>query len=161
MTLWQELTTGKFTLKVFEAGHLFIKEKQQQMIDIICDQLNIIGGILTQKDPSTNFEITWENPEDAQLFWYRPTVHHYMQTKPLDFDMNVRIIREEAAREQYFEIFDSPMKGLCRHFNTYCYSAMTIRSDVPFEKIPEYNKKLSQQIWHHGGYCDAGTAFLA
>ncbi|ETR71534.1 MAG: hypothetical protein OMM_08058 [Candidatus Magnetoglobus multicellularis str. Araruama] len=142
MEAWQELTSGKFTLKVFDAGHLFIKEKQQQMIDIICDHLNIKGGILTQKDSSNNFEITWENPEDAQLFWYRPTVHHYMQTKPLDFDMNVRIIREEAAREKYFEIFDSPMKGLCRHFNTYCYSAMTIRSDVPLEKIPEYNKNF-------------------
>ena len=146
MEAWQELTTGKFTLKVFDAGHLFIKEKQQQMIDIICDQLNIKGGILTQKDLSNNFKITWENPEDEKLFWYRPTVHHYMQTKPLDFDMNVKIIRETSG-ENYHKTFDSPMKGMCRHFNTYCYSGMTIRPDVPFEEISEYNKRFSEQVY--------------
>ncbi|MBF0451645.1 MAG: polyketide synthase dehydratase domain-containing protein [Candidatus Magnetomorum sp.] len=146
MESWKELTTGKFTIKVFDAGHLFIKEKQQQMIDIISHQLNIKGGRMVQEDTLNTFKVIWNNAEDEQLFWYRPTLHHYMQTKPLDFDLNVRIIRE-ATSENYYKTFDSPMKGICRYFNTYCYASMSIRPDIPFEKIPEYNNRFSEQVF--------------
>ncbi|MBF0450679.1 MAG: polyketide synthase dehydratase domain-containing protein [Candidatus Magnetomorum sp.] len=150
MESWKALTTGKFSIKIFDAGHLFIKDKIHQMIDIICNNLNIYTkkkekNMNEMQQEQHHFPVNWDQPGDDQLFWYRPTVHHFSQIKPIEFDMNVRIIREASA-ENYTHYFNSPMKGLCRYLNTFCYVSMTLRPEVPIDKIPEYNKQFSEQI---------------
>ena len=109
------------------------------------EALNKEKNMNEMQQKQDDFQVTWDTPFEEQLFWYRPKVHHFSQMKPIDFDMNVRIIRDASAKN-YNQHFNSPMKGLCKYINTYCYTSLTLRPDVSIEKIPEYNKQFSEQI---------------
>src|ERR1700694_4611199 len=76
-----------------------------------------------------NFPITWELPDDAQLFWFRDQLHLPEPITSLD---------EEFARHVYrgmsliFERYEIPLRVLSRRFNTYFYWAV-----VPVDGTPD------------------------
>ncbi len=78
---------------------------------------------------AANFPITWEPPDDAQLFWFRDQLHLPEPITPLD---------EEFARHVYrgmsviFERYEIPLRVLSRRFNTYFYWAV-----VPVDGTPD------------------------
>ncbi len=70
----------------------------------------------------TNFPITWENPTDADLFWFRENVHFPDPVKPLDHDLCVKGIEIGFSRAAHF--YQIPGETYDRSFNTYIYEAV-------------------------------------
>ncbi|MEA2922877.1 MAG: rifampicin phosphotransferase [Bradyrhizobium sp.] len=77
-----------------------------------------------------NFPISWESPDDAQLFWFRDQLHLPEPITPLD---------EEFARHVYrgmgviFERYEIPLRVRSRRFNTYFYWAV-----APVDGTPDH-----------------------
>src|SRR6202521_1227887 len=76
-----------------------------------------------------NFPITWEPPDDAQLFWIRDQLHLPEPITPLDEEFAEYVYRGMGVISEGDEI---PLRGRSRRFNTYLYWAV-----VPVDGAPE------------------------
>lgn len=74
-------------------------------------------SILTSALQSTGFPVTWDNPEDARLFWTLDRMHWSDPAPMLIMDFAPESGIPAAATE-----YDLPLRFLNRRINTYCYS---------------------------------------
>jgi hypothetical protein len=102
-------------------------------------------GTIVMETPTANmipipadFPITWERPEDVQIFWHRDLMHFGNQITPLDGDFLSRFMRlgfSGAAKA-----LDLPIRAESRRFNTYYYEAY-----IPVTTDPVAYEALAQQ----------------
>jgi phosphohistidine swiveling domain-containing protein len=88
------------------------------------------------------FPITWERPDDAQLFWIRDQLHQPEPITPLD---------EEFASHAYrgmgviFEQYEIPLRVRSRRFNTYLFWAV-VPVDGTTDELAAQNERADATV---------------
>src|SRR5690606_7853677 len=70
----------------------------------------------------TDFPVTWEDPEDANLFWLLQRMHFPEPMTPLD-EWFLRTEFEGATRAA--QVYELPIYGKGRRFNSYAYATIS------------------------------------
>ena len=78
---------------------------------------------------SPDFPVQWVNPADAELFWFRESVHFPDPVKPLDFAFCAQGI--ERGYRKAAEHYGIPGDTYDRLFNTYVYEAVVPPNGSP------------------------------
>ena len=79
-------------------------------------------SVASERLPSADFPIEWENPRDAQLFWLRESTHFPDIVKPLDFALCVQGI--EHGFNHAAQRYGIPGLTYDRLFHGYVYEAV-------------------------------------
>jgi pyruvate,water dikinase len=98
--------------------------------------------LATTPAPS-DFPVQWENPTDAELFWFRESVHFPDPVKLLDFAFCVQGIERgyRKAAQQY----GIPGDTYDRLFNTYVYEAVAAPDGSP-DAVAAQLEEAQQQL---------------
>jgi phosphohistidine swiveling domain-containing protein len=93
---------------------------------------------------SPDFPITWENPNDEQLFWMRDAMHFPDPLTMLD-DMLVRTIIFRHGFTGAAEFYKMPIRPHVQRINTYLYVAM-VPVTAPPEEIGAIGKRSQERL---------------
>ena len=101
-----------------------------------------------------SFPITWNPPDDAQLFWIRDQLHQPEPITPLDEEFAQHVYRGMGV---IFEQYEIPLRVRSRRFNTYFYWAVVPVDGAPDElaaqseradaTVSQVNARLAE-IWN-------------
>ena len=100
-------------------------------------------SVASERLPSADFPIEWENPRDAQLFWLRESTHFPDIVKPLDFALCVQGI--EHGFNHAAQRYGIPGLTYDRLFHGYVYEAVDMPA-LPAEALSAHLQEALVRI---------------
>jgi phosphohistidine swiveling domain-containing protein len=94
------------------------KKEPKMSTQLSENQMETVASPMPTPD---DFPVTWEDPADAGLFWLQQRMHFPEPMLPLD-EWFLRSEFEGATRAA--QVYDLPIFGKGRRFNTYAYAAI-------------------------------------
>jgi phosphohistidine swiveling domain-containing protein len=98
----------------------------------------VASPMLTPDD----FPVTWEDPADAKLFWLLQRMHFPEPMTPLD-EWFLRTEFEGATRAA--QVYELPIMGKGRRFNTYAYAAIS-PLPLPPEELAAMGQRAQEKL---------------
>jgi rifampicin phosphotransferase len=96
----------------------------------------------TDNQAPLDFPVTWEDPDDAGLFWLRQRMHFPEPMTPLD-EWFLHTEFEGATRAT--QVYDLPIFAKGRRFNTYAYAAIA-PLPLPPEELADMGRRAQEKL---------------